>query len=199
MTKQLVVIDVDDVLADTTEALRHFVNSEYGYSLDRPHYQVEGAYWGYYEMVWSQHDINGDGILDRFHQENSKGIIAIEPIEGAKTAINVLAKKFRLAAVSSRTSIQEEQTKRWLKSVFGDVFESVYCIDSRLTGVTKGDFCLKLGAKYLIDDNTEHCTTAAEVGVTPILFGIRGWQSEPERFTRCLDWKAVTEYFDGRS
>lgn len=200
MSKSLIVVDVDDVLADTTEALRHFVNTQYGYSLEKSHYQIEGKYWGYYETVWSQHDINGDGILDRFHSESSKGEIAIKPIEGSVDGIVKLAQQFNLAAVSSRTSIQQEQTALWLRAVYGDVFSEVHCIDSRHTGATKGDVCRELGASYLVDDNIEHCKTALESGVIPILFGVYGWQDKgaAAAFLRCENWVEVAEYFDGR-
>lgn len=194
--KKMVVVDIDDVLADTTEALRRFVNKEYGHSLITSHYRIKGKYWGYYETVWSQHDINGDGIVDRFHLENSKGGINIDPISGTIDAITQLAQKYRLAAVSSRTSIQENQTKVWLKEVFGDVFESIHCIDSRHTGVTKGGFCQELGASYLIDDNTEHCESALAAGITPVLYGVYGWQNAPERFKRCKNWIEVLEFFE---
>lgn len=140
-------------------------------------------------------------VLDTFHVENSKGGIVIEPIEGARQALDKLSKQFRFVAVSSRSSIQQDQTLLWLTAVFGQVFESVHCIDSKHTGLSKGDFCKELGASYLIDDNIEHCKTAAEVGVTPILFGSYGWQVKSVKnmsFHRCRNWSEVLEYFDGR-
>lgn len=201
MSKQLLVFDIDDVLADTTEALREFVNSEYGYSLQKHHYNIRSEYWGYYEAVWSRHDINGDGILDKFHTKSAGGYIQIDPMTGSQSAVAELAERFDLAAVSSRSAIQQRQTELWIGKVYGGVFKEVRCIDSRHTGMSKGSVCDELGASYLVDDNTEHCKSAKQSGIVPILFGNYGWQDEAtsQTYIRCINWQEVMEYFNASS
>jgi len=203
MNKKLIIVDIDDVLADTTEALRHFVNAQHGTSLLQEHYRIHSSYWGYYETVWSQHDINGDGILDRFHQENSNGSVGISVIPGAIDGLTKLSKKYRLAAISSRTSSQQIETEKWLNTNFGTIFENVQCIDTRRTGIDKGDSCRDLGASYIIDDNIDHCWSSFKESTVPILFGEYGWQGErsdiPKEFVQCINWLKVMEYFDGQS
>ena len=58
--KQTIAIDIDDVLADSTEALRIEVNDRLQINLSPEHYKVAGDYNRYYANIWKQH-----GIEDR--------------------------------------------------------------------------------------------------------------------------------------
>ncbi len=203
MNPQTIAIDIDDVLADSTDALRVFVNQKHGRSLQRYHYMIKtGTYWGYYESVWEQHDINGDGIIDEFHAQYATDQSHVLPIAGAVEALLVLSEAYRLIAISSRASDQQQATERWIKQRFGDVFSSVACIDTQKNKtLTKGEACKIAGARYLIDDNIEHCKSAKEYQVQPILFGNYGWHDDSQLtdgVIRCKDWTAVLEYFNGR-
>jgi hypothetical protein len=68
---------------------------------------------------------------------------------------------------------------------------------------TKVELITRIGADYLIDDQPKHCLAVAQAGGQAILFGDYSWNRNigplPKGVTRCLDWVAVKEYFDGRS
>lgn len=201
MTKQTIAIDIDDVLADTTDALRLFVNQKFGLELKEHHYRIKSEYWGYYETVWAHNGLETEGILDEFHAKYTLSQADTKPVQGSKDGVANLAAKYRLIAVSSRGIAQQAETERWMHDIFGDVFDVIRCIDTRKTGMEKGEVCHELGASYLIDDNVDHCSSAIKSGLTAILFGMYGWQHEDrvsEKAVRCINWDEVTEYFDAQ-
>lgn len=202
MSKITIAIDIDDVLADSTDLLRRFVNERHAVSLQEHHYRVKGPYWGYYEMVWRNHDINGDGIMDEFHKVYAFDQSGVAPINGAAEALARLKGRFRLIAISARAAEQQLATERWLSDKFENVFEAVSCLDvHRNPGLSKGEACRIAGAEYLIDDNIDHCKSALDRQIQGILFGDYGWHDDslmPDGVVRCRDWYAVLEYFDGQ-
>lgn len=197
--RQIIAVDIDDVLANSTDTLRKFVNSKRGVSLSPKDYNVKtGIYWGYYEHVWKMHDIDGDGIIDEFHSQYVIDQSHVDPIEGAQEALTVLSQQYSLLALSSGSFNQQQATERWLSNIFGDIFASVSCIDSRKnTQLSKGEACKIAGAEFLIDDNVEHLKHALEFGVHPILFGDYGWQfyNSDSIFTHCRNWNQVLKFF----
>lgn len=197
MDKPTIATDIDDVLADSTEALRLYVNARHAVELQPHHYRIKAEYWGYYESVWRNHDIDGDGIIDDFHGTISTDQTHVRPVDGSVEALNLLSNKYRLVAISSRLADQKNATKQWLDTHFQGVFDAVECLGSRQgRSTTKGEACAKHGAGLLIDDNVEHCRSAVDSGIKAILFGEYGWQDEallPDNVVRCPDWSTVME------
>jgi 5'(3')-deoxyribonucleotidase len=199
MARQIIAIDIDDVIADSTEALRLKVNEKTGASLTREHYQVEGEYWGYYERVWTAHGLKDKvpkGMLDSEMIADQSYVLLLP---GVSFAIGELSKRFDIALVTARHKEWEEATHEWLKEHFGNVFIDVHFAGNLRMGhtQTKGELCKEVGAKWLIDDNPMHCKTALDEGLQGILFGEYGWHYElPEGLVHCKDWPAVLEYFD---
>ncbi len=67
---------------------------------------------------------------------------------------------------------------------------------------TKTEILQSIGADFLIDDQLKHCISAADAGIGAVLFGAYPWNrvdTLPRGVTRCSDWSAVLEYFDGRA
>lgn len=198
--KPVIAIDIDDVLADSTEVVRLFVNEKHGRNLQRHHYNVKtGVYWQHYEKIWEQHDINGDGILDEFHATYVLDQSHVPAVEGATHALEELHKTYRLVAISSRSDEMQNATGRWLADTFGGQFDSVVCLGhGTKSKASKGQACKEVGASFLIDDNIGHCNDALDHGVQPILFGDYGWHDDDlikDDFIHCKNWQEVTEYF----
>jgi hypothetical protein len=128
-------------------------------------------------------------------------------IAGAKAVLGQLHDRYRLVAVTSRRAELSEITREWLDSNYPGLIDEV--IHSGFYGkgnvddhkMTKTEILLGIGAQYLIDDMPKHCLSAAEAGISTILFGNYGWNRDvelPDGVVRCKDWNAVQEYFDGR-
>jgi len=193
-----IALDLDDVIVDSTEALRVLVNQRTGSRLTTEDYHVpDDTYWGYYERVWMRH-----GIMDKVSYDELLGEMAQDQshmplLPGAAFALGELSKRFDLVIITARNPVTERATKAWLSQQFGTLFDKIYFAHDK--SKTKGQLCQEVGASWLIDDNPGHCTVAQEVGVTPILFGEYGWHKvAPDDVVACKDWPAVLEYFDGR-
>jgi 5'(3')-deoxyribonucleotidase len=197
-SKQTIAIDIDDVIANTTEALRVRVNERVGVNLQPEHYQVKGEYWGYYTRVWHAH-----GLAEKVHygdivQEMSDDQSYVPLLPGAALAIDELAKKFNLILITARESSWEVATRQWIDAHLTGKFIELYFMANHhdATAKNKGQLCRELGASWLIDDNAEHCQAAINEGIQAVLFGNYGWQLLiPKAAVRCMDWPAVVEYF----
>lgn len=204
MPKKTIAIDIDDVVADTTEALRITANEllPSNLQLSKERYKVKGEYWGYYESVWRANKVDELVSFERLHDDMAVSQDHVNVIVGAEAALKQLSEKYLLVAVTSRRVQWVNSTHEWLEKQFPGYFRDVVFVHhDNSDGRTKGDVCRDIGATWLIDDNPEHCLTAEKAGTQPILFGEYGW-TEPglsKGFVYCKDWWAVLEYFDGQS
>lgn len=200
MSKETIAVDIDDVLADSTEAYRIRVNEQTGALLSSEHYRVEGEYWGYYERIWRQHDLAVD--IDELDQEMIEDQSRIPLLPGAELALGQLLVKFQLVLVTARNPLWETSTRKWLEQHFGETTPDLFFSEAHSDPAkrTKGQICKELGATWLIDDNPQHCQSAMDEGVTPILFGSYGWHYEvPADIQKCETWQEVLEFFESRS
>jgi 5'(3')-deoxyribonucleotidase len=199
--RETVAIDLDDVVADTTDALRLYVNEQTGLRLTKNDYRVPATYWGYYEHVWNTAGIDDHSHIHAFHELMGKDQSDILPVEGASEALPKLKQVVNMVAVTSRELFMEQATVAWVEQYFPGVFKDIVLLGHVKTAAhTKGEACLALGATALLDDNIGHCETALQVGVQAVLFGDYGWQHEfDNEFPRCKNWQEVVAYFDERT
>lgn len=197
MSKYGIAVDIDDVIADTTYAVRNRVNEIFSASLREEHYRVQGEYWGYYERVWRQHGLNY--TLAQIDEELALDQASVPLLAGAEYAIDQLLKKYRVILITSRKVELEAATKKWLHEHFGKSSPELYFSQSHYQdgAKNKGQLCVELGAQLLVDDNIEHCKTAKNEGVDSVLFGDYGWHYDiPSDLKRCKGWPEVLEYID---
>lgn len=202
-SKKIIAVDVDDVLADSTENLRLRVNKKLGVSIGPEEYKVAGPYWSYYEHVWQKNDVKHLVKLEELETEMENDQSHILPMLGANSALTQLAKKFEIVLVTSRNPSWAKATEAWINTHFSGVFKDIHVLGSKKyqgEGVrSKGEVCKEVGASWLIDDNPEHCLSAIEHGTDAVLFGEYGWHfNAPDHLVRCKDWQAVLEYFNAQ-
>jgi 5'(3')-deoxyribonucleotidase len=198
MSREKIAIDIDDVLANSTDALRLFINQSRGVDLTEEHYRIEAQYWGFYESVWSQHGIDPTNLLKEFHGRQVTDQSDIRPIPGAVKATEKLSKAYDLLPMTSRPPEMQEETENWLAAQFEPVFADapVFIGFGPDAKRTKGQVCEELGIKYLVDDNIDHCKTALARGIGAVVFGDYGWNRKiPEGLVRCASWKEVENFF----
>lgn len=194
MAKPIIAIDIDDTIADSTEALRRRVNDRFGVDLALNDYRIKADYWGYYESVWSLHGLADRARHDDFAAEMVEDQSHVPLLPGALFAINILSKKYTIVLITARDKSWEDATKRWLSEQLRDTDVKIYFTTSHIdaSGKTKGEICKLIGASVLIDDNPEHCVSAHKAGVETILFGNYGWHYKvPAYLVNCRDWQAV--------
>lgn len=196
--KSKISIDIDDVIADSTEALRLLVNERTGASLTKDDYhEVGGEYWSYYERVWKTHGIHDQVSFKHLSMEMAADQSHVPLLPGAESAIRQLAERFHVVFITARDKSWEVATRRWFHERFShDDVELYFCESHKDTRAkTKGQLCKELGVVLHIDDNEAHCQTVTKEGIRAILFGHYGWHSGTAKdAVTCADWTAVMEY-----
>ena len=199
MAKQVIAVDIDDVLAATAESLVAYSNQQWGMNLVPEDYRERwGEMWGVDVETERQRatHVHEQRLFRDFTHD-----------EAALPVLTRLAEKYELVIATSRTRNIRDDTLEWLElhypGLFSDVHQSglydEFTAESHLG--TKAELIKEIGADYLIDDQPKHCLAVAEAGIETILFGDYSWQRGlelPAGVTRCHDWAAVGEYFDGR-
>jgi len=200
--RELIAIDIDDVIADTNAAFWAWSNEVTGKALTREHFAIDADYWGYYEKIWEMNDIahlKVDDFLDGLMADQSH----MDILPGAQLGLQELAKQFDLVFVTSRNPNMEKATRSWLERHITDNFDLFFAKAGHhaygAAASSKGEICKELGATLLIDDNVEHVQSALDNGVEAVLFGNYGWQRDiPEAAFRAEAWSDVLEYVNDR-
>lgn len=198
MTKPVIAVDVDDVLAVENETVRLFANARYGHTHTADDYLTPGNYWGYWEDLQEVDSTEGARRYAEYLASGQKESLAV--MDGALETLQWLKEHFTLVIVTSREAHLVEITQQWLSRHFPDIFDDIAFV-AIWTGNVKGSkaaVCQELQAEYLIDDNIEHLRLASDCKIKGLLFGDYGWSKNrdlPIHATRVSDWMAVKEYF----
>lgn len=200
--KQTIAIDIDDVLASSTDLIRLAANKATGLSLEPHHYAVPGPYWSYYEHVLETNGITDKNEQKRIIDDWIANHSDAEPVQGAIDALTALSQWYTIVLITARDPKIRDNTELWLKKHFTGLYDDLYVIGNHKVvdkPKSKGEVCAEVGASWLVDDNPQHCLSAVDYGVDAILFGEYGWHFDaPDHLARCKDWPAVLEYFDGQ-
>ena len=200
-TLKRIALDIDDVTADFTEAMRVWVNTATGANLQPHHYAAEYDFWEHYGKVWADHGIAELVDYAKFTNELSLDQSSVPIVQGAKEAIAQLKQNYEIIFITSRDPILLDETRRWLDKHI-DRTIPIYLANNptvQSTPQTKGELCVELGVQLLIDDNFNNCEDALANGVEAILFGSYGWNARaPKTLTRCTSWEEVLEHINGR-
>lgn len=199
MSREVIAVDLDDVVSSQTDVFIDFSNERYNTQLTQDDFKEPGEYWGYYERLWDVDKEEADRRFNEFLNERYplRQIVSPQTAE----ALRRLKEHYDLEIVTSRGQDYQEATIAWIQDHIPDVFRGVQFVDlwhTNTVKATKAAICREIGAGYLIDDNVDHCNLAAEAGLCALLFGDWGWNSHQKLHpgvTRVADWRAVLEYF----
>jgi len=200
MSKPVIAVDIDDVLAANAEGFAEFSNRRWGTNLKPDDYTEHWA------ELWA---------IDISEVQKRKEILFKEKvftnhrsIEQAKDVLDHLKKKYRLVILSSRQRIIHKDTIDWIEKEFNGVFSEFHFADmwdrtdldihTRLNS-TKTDIAKQIGANYLIDDQPKHCQAAAKAGIIALLFGNYGWTKgikPTQNMYKVKSWLEVKRFFD---
>jgi uncharacterized HAD superfamily protein len=196
--KQIIAVDIDDVLADELPAMREFINKTYGLQLTAEDYDIESPHAGFWLEVWGVGKEEGQARYRAFTEAQVPAQFGI--LNGALEGIERLKQKYTLVIVTARDQPFTDVTHTWLSKHFPETFKRIEFVHAWSTDekVSKAVICKQIGADFLIDDSLEHCEMAAEAGLQVVLYGDYGWNrraTEVAGITRAKDWQAVLEYF----
>jgi|SRR5579862_1198888 len=198
MKKPIIAVDIDDVLMPHFQDLINWYNREYGTNLmlaDNHPKSIDN--WGTDSF---------QAAIKRVHRFfDTDEFLNSRPFKEAKAAIKDLSDDYLMFVITSRDTLIEETTRKWLNEHFPEIFKEAHFTGLyRLKGrpIPKSEIAKQIKADYLIDDSLEHVTGASEIGIKGLLFGDYPWNQAdklPSAVVRVKDWQEVLEYFDGRS
>jgi hypothetical protein len=194
MSKELVAVDRDDVLALHFEALAEFAREHYGSTHEANAYYADKA------TLWN---VTPEVAEERMWEFNRAGLHAtFKPKAGSIEALTRLSARYNFAVVSKQIKDNVKAVEEWTTRLFPEIFEAIYFThpfegDTR----TKTDVCMEIGAVALIDDALKDCISMAEVGKLGLWFGGYGDAGSdlPSGLITVKDWAAVERYLNERA
>ncbi len=201
MSKPIIAIDIDDVLADYAAGFVAFSNQRWGTNLTLDDYD---EHWG---NVWK---VDIEEIRRRATTIHDERLVkTLTHRSEAVPVLEYLSKSFDIVVVTSRRIQNKDDTLAWLRTHYPMISTETVTFSGFFDTIkegsihqTKGDIIASLGARYMIDDQLKHCLSSAEQGVEALLFGDYAWNQMPNlpaSVTRVHDWGGVKEYFDAIS
>ncbi len=170
MQREVVAVDMDDVVVETAQAIVDHVNKTRDARMHINHfYSRDPAVWGAPNVETAVSWVNAYLETDEY--------FALPPIQEALHVLRGLKRVHELFILTGRPDFTEVATRKWLAEhtpdIFADVVFTNYFDTEKVR--TKGDVCKALGATVLIDDHVEHCVSAMDNGVNALLFGSYPW------------------------
>ncbi len=190
MSKEVLAIDIDEVLFPFLDHFIAYHNSEYATKYSKEEFKS-------YDFS----TVLGGSILETVQRvyeiQYKMEQDLIEPINQSKEAIDKLSSKFDLSVITARHPQFEPTTNLWLNKHYGEVIKSTSYIGNAAVMEkprTKAEVCQEIGAVCLIDDSLNHVFECAKIGIKAIIFGEYPWNQTdylPANIVRCPDWPSV--------
>jgi uncharacterized protein len=158
--KNIIGVDIDNVLSDTDLVIRELIEQEYGIKASREHITS----WDYFNSIQITIE-QEDFIFDLFYD---KYCLQTPAIELASESLTILSTDYLIWLVTSRPTKTDLLTKQWL-------IQHNINYDKLIYSNSKVDYLDTI--KLLIDDNGETAIEYATKGVPVILFNYP-WNTE---------------------
>ncbi|KAL1547883.1 hypothetical protein AAHA92_16190 [Salvia divinorum] len=165
--KLMIAVDVDEVLGNFVSTLNRFIGDRYSLNLPLTDYHVHE-----YFKIWKCSRYEADHRVHEFFK-TPYFKKEINPIPGAREALEKLSQTYNLSVVTSRQNAIKDHTIKWIEKHYPGLFQEIhfgnhFALDGKSR--PKSDICKSLGAKVLIDDNPTYAMDCAAAGIKVLLF-----------------------------
>ncbi len=197
MSKEVLAVDVDEVLFPFMPQFVEFYNQRY----DKQVKVGDFVSYNFEEIL----EIGQSEVSECIYTFHNMKDLHVQPVYESQKAIQHLREFYDLSIITARHPMFEDSTKAWLQDKYEGAFSRVVLIGHAAImerPQTKAQVCKDIGAVALIDDSPSHHEKCVEENIGAVLFGEYGWNIDAkvsEGIVRCKDWPAVGEYFDGIS
>lgn len=195
MSKEVLALDIDDVVVKHVEGFIQWSNTTYGTVLTPDDYSEA------WHELWN---IEKDQVEERKKLFFTDEIVGgFEIVEGAGEGLMALAGIKKIIGVTSRRESLQPITEQVLEIVapgaVDDIVFATFFRDGQKFTRSKAEICPQIGAMDLIDDHLKHCLSVSKAGVNAVLFGDYPWNTSsdelPKNIVRAKDWPAVLSHF----
>jgi len=186
-----IILDIDEVLADTLTQVIIWHNKNYNTSL-KPENFYNYKFW----EIWG--GTKDEAIVKVMEFFQSKYPENIMPVKGSQRGVENISKISNIHIVTSRRREFIPLTKSWLEKNFPKGFASVeftaYYTHNNNTPIKKSDVCKKLDAKIIVEDDLEHALDCAKEGIKVLLLD-KPWNRDVEHdnIIRVYSWDEIVE------
>lgn len=197
-----IAVDLDDVIFPFHRHFLAYHNEHYGTNIQPTDIR---EFLAFDKLLGCTFDERWQRI---WHFNREPSTLQLELIPGAKEVLAWLKVCHRLALVTARQHSSHGPTEDYLSHHLPpDTFVyRYYCnLYTEGPGIQKAQACLKLGARYLIDDSLENAIECAAEGITVILFDDpsygwnKDWSQVPKELKSLIiplpNWYAIQNYF----
>eukprot|EP01086_Lenisia_limosa_P015528 TRINITY_DN5028_c0_g1_i1.p1 TRINITY_DN5028_c0_g1~~TRINITY_DN5028_c0_g1_i1.p1 ORF type:complete len:201 (-),score=37.73 TRINITY_DN5028_c0_g1_i1:9-611(-) len=193
MEKQVLAVDVDEVLVPFVENMSTFLNREF-----KTETTIEDYFSYEFDKVWKCSVDECQVKVNAYLQ--SEDFRSSKPIDGAREALTKLKEHYTLVVVTSRLSSLKDFTEKWLEQHFPGLFEQALFGNHYGEGKRrkKSEMCMQVGAKMLIDDCLKYAIDCNDANIKCVLFDRNNsypWNDSddlPELTTRATSWTEIT-------
>jgi 5'(3')-deoxyribonucleotidase len=193
--KPVIAVDIDEVLMPHFVDLKNYYNRTYGTKLTMAHNHSRD------HDIWGAHSYGE--VMVRLEKFFATGALEHSlPFASAAPAIKTLGDTYNLYVITSRPHSLHATTRKWLEDHFADLFTGVYFADYGATSTgsakVKAAAISELNANFLIDDNPDDLTAAADLGIRGVLFGKYPWNRGyrlPQDTFQAKNWPEVVAFF----
>lgn len=169
--KQVISVDIDDVIGHLFSSLAKFHNDTYGSNIGLHEYTSYNL-----QDIWGGSVEETNIKIDRYFE--SPYFQNVIPIQGAVEALLHLLVDYEFHAVTARSDKLEKQTLNWIDEYFPNIFTKVHfgnAYDAEHRKRKKSAICQEIGAVLHIDDAPHNAIDVAGVGIHALVFGNYPW------------------------
>jgi 5'(3')-deoxyribonucleotidase len=176
-TKDIIAVDIDEVLAYFMPNLVNFHNAAYS-----TEFTVDSFRSYDFHKIWGGTIPEANVKMDEFFESTHFKDNMI-PIPNALEALNELKKDYDLHIVTARLNKLEDITRAWIGKHYPNIFHEIHFGNhyaSSGKSRSKPEMCKAINAKLLIDDSLTYATQCIREGIKVILFGNYAWNQVPD-------------------
>ncbi len=194
MSKPVIAVDIDEVLAYHNVEIVKYHNETYGSNHTLEHYVSD-----HWPEIWGVDREEAAKRAVAFHETGVHS--RLTPMEHAQESLRRISEHFELQIVTARRRLIVDSTHEWIEQHYPGVFKGIRFVHvwEDIDPPTKAEVCKEIGASLLIDDSVNHCAIARKSGIDAVLFGDYPWNRTlpvdfPTGITRATDWDQVVDY-----
>ncbi|MDD5547464.1 MAG: hypothetical protein PHN74_00985 [Candidatus Pacebacteria bacterium] len=186
----IIGIDLDEILADSLNAIVEFHNKKYGTTLKRNDFHSY-RFW----EIWGG---TREEAIKKVYEFFITNPMHINPIAGSFEALKTLKKNgHELLIITARQNELIEYTNKWIEKHFPEIFSGIHYANTyTMAGHSrkKSDICNGLGIKLLIEDDLTHAEDCAKSGIKILLLDCPWNQNSlPKNTERIFSWNDAVD------